>query len=62
MDPVLPKEWEGFEMTYLHNNTDYNIKVERGEKKGLYLNGNKTEDQKIYFRSDMGKMDIYLVI
>ncbi|HRY56837.1 MAG TPA: NdvB, partial [Patescibacteria group bacterium] len=62
LEPVLPKEWTEYEMIYSHNNTLYSIKVERGEKKGLYINGNKTDDSKIYFRSDMGNIDIYLVI
>ena len=62
LEPVLPKEWTEYEMIYSHNNTYYSIKVERGEKKGLFVNGNKMDDSKIYFRSDMGNIDIYLVI
>jgi len=37
LDPVLPKDWNGFSMIYTYENTKYSISVERGASKGLYL-------------------------
>jgi cyclic beta-1,2-glucan synthetase len=31
VDPAIPDEWEGFELTYLHESTTYEIVVRRGE-------------------------------
>ncbi|HOD01428.1 MAG TPA: glucoamylase family protein [bacterium] len=62
LDPVIPKEWETFSMEYSFENTRYNIKVERGTNKGLYLNDKKIDDGKIPLRENMGEMKVYLVI
>ena len=62
LDPVIPKEWKGFEMTYNYEGTKYNIKVERGTEKGMYLNGNKIEDKKIPLKENSGEIDVSLVI
>jgi cellobiose phosphorylase len=62
LDPVIPKEWETFSMEYSFENTRYNIRVERGTNKGLYLNDKKIDDGKIPLRENMGEMKVYLVI
>lgn len=62
LDPVIPKEWEGFNMSYNYEGTRYNIKVERGIYKGLSINGNKVEDDRIPLREDAGEIEVNLVI
>ncbi len=62
LEPVIPKGWNTFEMKYVYKNTNYNIKVERGELKGLFLNSKKIEDNKISLRENMGEVEVYLVI
>jgi len=49
-------------MEYTFKNTKYNIKVERGADKGLYLNNKKVDDGKIPLRENLGEMKVYLVI
>jgi cellobiose phosphorylase len=44
IEPCIPEEWQGFEMQYRKNNCSYNIKVRRGEKKEVYLDGKAVEN------------------
>lgn len=60
--PVIPKEWNFFEMSYTYRETEYNIKVERGEEKGLFLNGKKLDEDKIPLKERAGNLEVYLVI
>ena len=62
LNPVIPKDWKTFSMEYTFKNTKYNIKVERGADKGLYLNNKKVDDGKIPLRENLGEMKVYLVI
>jgi len=49
-------------MSYNYEGTRYNIKVERGIYKGLSINGNKVEDDRIPLREDAGEIEVNLVI
>ncbi len=62
LEPVIPREWKFFEMKYSYENTHYNIKVERGTDKGLFLNGKKLEDKKVPLKENAGDLEVYLVI
>jgi cyclic beta-1,2-glucan synthetase len=44
VEPVIPEEWDGFQIQYRKDNCSYNIEVKRGEKKETYLDGKLLED------------------
>ncbi|MFA9399057.1 MAG: GH36-type glycosyl hydrolase domain-containing protein, partial [Clostridiaceae bacterium] len=44
IDPCIPDSFNEFEIRYKWKNSVYEIKVERGDKKGLYLDGEKMQD------------------
>jgi cyclic beta-1,2-glucan synthetase len=62
LDPVIPEEWNYFEMNYKYKGTDYEIKVEKGDKKGLFLNGKEINDRRVPLKENAGKLEVYLVI
>jgi cellobiose phosphorylase len=61
VEPVIPKEWSGFQITYRKDDCMYNIVVKRGEKKEVYLDGNPFEDNLIPYLGE-GEHTIEIVI
>ena len=62
LEPVIPKAWKFFEMKYVYKETVYNIEVERGTDKGLYLNSAKLDENKIPLKENAGELEVRLVI
>lgn len=57
IDPVIPKDWDGFELTYRHNQAVYKIKVENPQHitKGVVrveVDGKEVNDKKIKLESE----------
>ncbi|MDP4145840.1 MAG: glucoamylase family protein [Bacillota bacterium] len=59
--PCIPDEWPGYEVTYKHKDSVYNIKVERGNEKGIFMNGSQVENGIIPFL-DTGNHEVKVVI
>ena len=47
IDPQIPSDWEGFAVTRRCRGKEYQITVQKGSEKGLYVQGVKTEDNVI---------------
>ena len=54
IEPVIPKDWEGFSIQYKYKSSIYNIKYENkgNEEKKVYLNGEEMQDGKIRLLDD----------
>jgi len=52
MNPVLPEEWPGFEMTYRHRSSVYEIAVSAGAESSVELDGRKMEGGRIPLADD----------
>jgi cellobiose phosphorylase len=50
--PCVPEDWNEYEMYYTHENCKYNIKVTRGSKKGVTLDGKEVKKGLIPFLKD----------
>ncbi len=47
--PCVPKEWNEYEITYIHEKCKYNIKVTRGEDRGVMVDGKSMKNGSIPF-------------
>ncbi len=47
IDPVIPDNWNGFDMEYTKDKCKYKIKVSRGQKSEITLDGNPIENRLI---------------
>ena len=43
VEPCIPDDWDGYTMKFTRNNATYNIVIERGEDKGIYIGENKVD-------------------
>ena len=43
VEPCIPDDWNGYTMKFSRNNATYNIVIERGNNKGIYVNENKVD-------------------
>ncbi len=49
IEPCIPDHWPGFSMEYRKDNVLYKIKVEKGNRKSLFLDGSEIKDGMIPF-------------
>lgn len=61
VEPVIPSEWNGFEMHYRKNECTYKIEVKRGDKKEVYLDGKLLADGLITYL-EAGEHSIEVII
>ena len=52
IEPAVPDEWNEYEINYRKDKCSYNIKVVRGEKKEIYLDGKLLEDNLVPYLED----------
>ncbi|HZJ82748.1 MAG TPA: glycosyl transferase family 36, partial [Clostridia bacterium] len=57
VDPCIPSDWEGFDMTYKHKNTSYDIRVENPEGisqgvKEVWLDNKRIDDKSILLQDE----------
>ena len=62
LDPVIPKAWDKFEMNYTYRGSTYNVKVKRGTDKGLYIDGKKSDENKVFLKENSGDVEVSLII
>jgi cellobiose phosphorylase len=61
VNPCIPNEWDGYTMTYRKDNCSYNIKVLRGENKGILLDNKNVQDRLIPFLNE-GEHNVEVII
>ena len=59
-NPNIPDSWDSFEMAYKYETTMYNIKVIRGKKNKIILDGKEIEE--IILKNDKQKHDVKVII
>ncbi len=63
VNPVLPPEWPGFELTWHHGATSYEVKVSRGNgDPAVRLDGNEMKDGIIPLIKDGGTRKVEIVL
>ncbi|KOA20799.1 N,N'-diacetylchitobiose phosphorylase [Clostridium homopropionicum DSM 5847] len=61
VEPALPEEWSGFELQYKNKNSNYNIKVYKGENASVTMNGEILETGVIPMTSE-GEHEVIVVL
>ena len=63
VNPVLPPEWPGFELTWHHGATIYEVKVSRGDgDRAVRLDGHEIKDGVIPLVKDGGTRKVEIVL
>ncbi|WP_206155038.1 GH36-type glycosyl hydrolase domain-containing protein, partial [Clostridium muellerianum] len=52
IEPCIPDEWDNYDIYYNLEKCKYSIQVKRGEKRGLWVDGNKIDNKIIPFFKD----------
>lgn len=58
--PCVPDEWKEYEINIKNKLEDYNILIRRGKEKGIFINGEKQDNNLIL--KDKGKLKIVVII
>ncbi|MGL5085844.1 MAG: GH36-type glycosyl hydrolase domain-containing protein, partial [Clostridium sp.] len=58
--PCVPSHWNEYEIAIKEDNCEYNIKVIRGEEKGITINGEKNEGY--FIPKSKGKVEVIVII
>ena len=58
--PCVPDEWKEYEINIKNKLEDYNILIRRGKEKGIFINGEKQDNNLI--PKDKGKLKIVVII
>lgn len=61
IEPSIPDEWPGYELSYRRNEAMYDIQVKRGMEKGTFMNGELIQDGIIPL-ADSGNYKVEVVI
>jgi cellobiose phosphorylase len=60
LEPVVPKEWNGFQIKYKHNGATYIIDAKKGEKSKITIDGKLIQDSIIPY-GDKGEHHIEVI-
>lgn len=61
IEPAVPAEWKEYEIDYRKDNCSYNIKVTKGDKREIHLDGKLLEEEIIPFFED-GEHEVRVTI
>jgi cellobiose phosphorylase len=61
IEPCIPDEWNDYHIDYNKEKCKYSIQVEKGEVKGIWVDGNKTDNNIVPFFKD-GNHEVKVII
>ena len=60
IEPCVPDEWQEYRINIKNKLENYNIVIKRGKEKGIYINGERLDNNLI--PKDKGKIEIVVII